>query len=237
MKTTTPNKYRAYPEVPLTNRQWPNNTITEAPSWCSVDLRDGNQALIEPMGSERKMRFFKLLLACGFKEIEIGFPAASQTDFDFIRTLIDEDLIPEDVTVQVLTQARRELIERTFESLKGARRAIVHLYNSTSTLQRKVVFGQDKDGIKSIATNGAEMVAELAAKNTDTQFQFEYSPESFTGTELDYAVEVCDAVNKIWQPTPDNKVILNLPATVEMSTPNIHADQIEWMSTHLANRD
>lgn len=236
-KVSANQKYRPYPPVPLKNRQWPDQTITKAPAWCSVDLRDGNQALIEPMGSDRKMRFFKLLLACGFKEIEIGFPAASQTDYDFVRTLIDENLIPEDVTVQVLTQARQELIERTFESLKGARRAIVHLYNSTSTLQRDVVFRQDKAGIKAIATNGAEMVANIAAKNPDTQWQFQYSPESFTGTELDYAVEVCDAVNEIWQPTPNNKVIINLPATVEMSTPNIHADQIEWMSNHLAMRD
>jgi len=237
MKTTHNSKYRPYPPVALADRTWPDQVITEAPAWCSVDLRDGNQALIEPMGSDRKMRFFKLLLACGFKEIEVGFPAASQTDFDFVRTLIEDNLIPEDVTIQVLTQARRELIERTFESLKGARRAIVHLYNSTSTLQRRVVFNQDKEGIKAIATNGAEMVSEIAAKNTDTVWQFQYSPESFTGTELDYAVEVCDAVNAIWQPTPDNKVIINLPATVEMSTPNVHADQIEWMSKHLANRE
>jgi len=231
------SKYQAYPPVPLPDRQWPDRTITEPPTWCSVDLRDGNQALIEPMGSERKMRFFKLLLACGFKEIEVGFPAASQTDFDFVRTLIDENLIPDDVTVQVLTQARKELIDRTFESLQGARRAIVHLYNSTSSLQRRVVFRQDREGIKSIATNGAEMVAEIAAKHTDTQWQFQYSPESFTGTELEYAVEVCDGVNAIWQPTPENKVIINLPATVEMSTPNIHADQIEWMSRNLKHRE
>lgn len=237
MKISPDKKYQPYPKVPLSGRTWPDKTITTAPAWCSVDLRDGNQALIEPMGSDRKMRFFKLLLACGFKEIEIGFPAASQTDFDFVRTLIDENLIPDDVTVQVLTQARRELIERTFESLKGAKRAIVHLYNSTSTLQREVVFKQDKAGIKTIATQGAEIVAEIAAKHPDTQWQFQYSPESFTGTELDYAVEVCDAVNAIWQPTPDKKVIINLPATVEMSTPNIHADQIEWMSRNLANRE
>jgi 2-isopropylmalate synthase len=237
MKNLPKNKYRPYPPVSLPDRQWPDQVITQAPTWCSVDLRDGNQALIEPMGSERKLRFFKLLLACGFKEIEIGFPAASQTDFDFVRTLIDDNLIPEDVTVQVLTQARRQLIERTFESLKGARRAIVHLYNSTSALQRDVVFRQDKAGIQRIATDGAEMVAEIAAKNPDTEWQFQYSPESFTGTELEYAVSVCDAVNAIWQPTPDNKVIINLPATVEMSTPNIHADQIEWMSRNLANRD
>jgi len=231
------SKYRPYPPVSLPDRQWPSRVISEPPTWCSVDLRDGNQALIEPMGSDRKMRFFQLLVACGFKEIEIGFPAASQTDYNFVRTLIEDNLIPDDVTVQVITQARRELIERTFESLQGARRAIVHLYNSTSTLQRRVVFKQDRAGIKAIATNGAEMVAEIAATQTDTEWQFQYSPESFTGTELDYALEVCDAVNAIWQPTPDNKVIINLPSTVEMSTPNVHADQIEWMSRHLANRD
>ncbi len=237
MKISPEKKYQPYPPVPLSGRTWPDKTLTCAPTWCSVDLRDGNQALIEPMGTNRKMRFFKLLIACGFKEIEIGFPAASQTDFDFVRTLIDENLIPDDVTVQVLTQARRELIERTFESLRGAKQAIVHLYNSTSTLQRDVVFRQDKAGIKSIATDGAEIVAEIAANHPDTQWQFQYSPESFTGTELDYAIEVCDAVNAIWQPTPKHKVIINLPATVEMSTPNIHADQIEWMSRNLAHRD
>jgi len=221
----------------MTDRQWPDKTLTKAPVWCSVDLRDGNQALIEPMGAERKLRMFDLLIATGFKQIEIGFPAASQTDFDFVRKLIDEDRIPDDVTLQVLTQARRPLIERTFESLQGCKLAILHLYNSTSELQRRVVFGLDKNGVKQIATEGAEMVAEYAARQTDTRWQFQYSPESFTGTELDYAVEVCDAVCNIWQPTPENPTILNLPATVEMSMPNVHADQIEWFLKHVKNRD
>jgi len=203
MLTDITSKYQAYPQVPLNDRQWPGKVIEKAPRWCSVDLRDGNQALIEPMGSERKMRMFKLLLDIGFKEIEIGFPAASQTDFDFVRLLIEGNHVPEDVTLQVLTQSRRELIERSFKALEGAPRAIMHLYNSTSTLQRRVVFNLDRDGIKKIATDGAEIVAEYAAKQTDTDWLFEYSPESFTGTELDYAVEVCDAVTDIWQPTPD----------------------------------
>ncbi|MFK8078531.1 MAG: 2-isopropylmalate synthase [Granulosicoccus sp.] len=230
-------KYPAFPSVPLTDRQWPSKTLDKAPLWCSVDLRDGNQALIEPMGSERKLRMFDLLVAVGFKQIEVGFPAASQTDFDFVRQLIEENRIPDDVTLQVLTQSRRPLIERTFESLKGCRSAILHLYNSTSTLQRRVVFGLDRAGIKQIATDGAEIVAEYAAKQTDTAWQFEYSPESFTGTELDYAVEVCDAVNAVWKPTPENPTILNLPATVEMSMPNVHADQIEWFLKHVKNRE
>ncbi len=237
MKIEASTKYRPFPAVELPDRQWPANAIEKAPIWCSVDLRDGNQALIEPMGSERKMRMFNMLIACGFKQIEVGFPAASQTDFEFIRQLIEDKLVPDDVTLQVLTQSRRPLIERTFESLQGAHSAILHLYNSTSTLQRRVVFGLDKAGIKQIATDGAEIVAELAAKQSGTQWQFQYSPESFTGTELDYAVEVCDAVTDIWQPTPENPTILNLPATVEMSTPNIHADQIEWFSRHVKNRD
>ena len=237
MLTDITSKYQAYPQVPLNDRQWPGKVIEKAPRWCSVDLRDGNQALIEPMGSERKMRMFKLLIDIGFKEIEIGFPAASQTDFDFVRLLIEGNHVPEDVTLQVLTQSRRELIERSFKALEGAPRAIMHLYNSTSTLQRRVVFNLDREGIKKIATDGAEIVAEYAAKQTDTDWLFEYSPESFTGTELDYAVEVCDAVTDIWQPTPERPVILNLPATVEMSTPNVHADQIEWMSRNLSKRD
>jgi len=237
MKIDPTNKYPPFAPITLPDRTWPSKTIVEPPIWCSVDLRDGNQALIEPMGSERKLRMFNLLVAVGFKEIEVGFPAASQTDFDFIRHLIDNNLIPDDVTLQVLTQSRRELIERTFESLKGARQAILHLYNSTSELQRRVVFKQDKDGIKQIAVNGAQMVAECAQKYADIQWQFQYSPESFTGTEMDYAVEVCDAVNEVWQPTPDNKSILNLPATVEMSTPNVHADQIEWFARNIRNRD
>jgi len=237
MLTDPSTKYPAFPQVPMTDRQWPDKTLTKAPVWCSVDLRDGNQALIEPMRAERKLRMFDLLIATGFKQIEIGFPAASQTDFDFVRKLIDEDRIPDDVTLQVLTQARRPLIERTFESLQGCKLAILHLYNSTSELQRRVVFGLDKNGVKQIATEGAEMVAEYAARQTDTRWQFQYSPESFTGTELDYAVEVCDAVCNIWQPTPENPTILNLPATVEMSMPNVHADQIEWFLKHVKNRD
>ena len=230
-------KYPAFAQVPLSDRQWPGNTLTAPPIWCSVDLRDGNQALIEPMGSERKLRMFDLLVSIGFKQIEVGFPAASQTDFDFVRQLIEQKRIPDDVTLQVLTQARRPLIEKTFESLQGCKSAILHLYNSTSELQRRVVFRQDKAGIKQIAVDGAEIVAEHAAKQTDTHWQFEYSPESFTGTELDYAVDVCNAVTAIWQPTPDNPTILNLPATVEMSMPNIHADQIEWFARHVNNRD
>ena len=231
------SKYPAFAQVPMADRQWPSQILSKSPIWCSVDLRDGNQALIEPMGSERKLRMFDLLVAIGFKQIEIGFPAASQTDFDFVRQLIEERRVPEDVTLQVLTQARRPLIERTFESLSGCHSAILHLYNSTSELQRRVVFQQDKAGIKQIAVDGAEIVAEFAAKQTDTAWQFEYSPESFTGTELPYAVEVCDAVTAIWQPTPDNPTILNLPATVEMSMPNVHADQIEWFCKHVQNRD
>ncbi|MFT5893862.1 MAG: 2-isopropylmalate synthase [bacterium] len=230
-------KYPPFAQVPLTDRQWPSKTLSKAPLWCSVDLRDGNQALIEPMGPERKLRMFDLLIAVGFKQIEVGFPAASQTDFDFVRMLIEENRVPADVTLQVLTQARRPLIERTFESLQGCPSAILHLYNSTSTLQRKVVFGLDRAGIKQIATDGADIVAEYAAKQTDTHWQFEYSPESFTGTELDYAIEVCDAVNAIWQPTIENPTILNLPATVEMSMPNVHADQIEWFLKHVKNRE
>ena len=237
MRTDPSPKYPAFPPVALPDRQWPSRTLDAAPAWCSVDLRDGNQALIEPMGSERKMRMFELLVAVGFKEIEIGFPAASQTDFDFVRTLIDGGHVPEDVTLQVLTQARRPLIERTFEALVGAPRAIVHLYNSTSALQRRVVFDLDRDGIRDIATSGAEIVAECAAARPDTDWRFEYSPESFTGTELDYAVEVCDAVTAIWQPTPERRVILNLPATVEMSMPNVHADQIEWFLRHVRDRE
>lgn len=237
MKIDPTTKYPPFAPVDLPDRKWPSKVTTTAPTWCSVDLRDGNQALIEPMGSERKLRLFKLLVAIGFKEIEVGFPAASQTDYDFVRHLIDNDLVPDDVTLQVLTQSRRELIERTFESLRGAKSAILHLYNSTSTLQRRVVFKQDKEGIKKIAVDGAKIVAEMAQKHSDIKWQFQYSPESFTGTELDYAVEVCNAVNEVWKPTPENKTILNLPATVEMSTPNIHADQIEWFCRNVANRD
>ncbi|MGH9645570.1 MAG: 2-isopropylmalate synthase, partial [Bryobacteraceae bacterium] len=237
MLTDPSKKYRPFESIPLADRQWPTRTIQKPPVWCSVDLRDGNQALIEPMDAARKTRMFLTLLEVGFKEIEIGFPSASQTDFDFCRDLIEHNLIPADVTVQVLVQARDPLIERTFEAVKGIRRAIVHLYNSTSALQRRVVFGLDRAGIKDIAVNGARSVAQCAAHHPETEWAFEYSPESFTGTELDYAVEVCEAVMDVWGATPQRKVILNLPATVEMSTPNIYADQIEWFSRHTSRRD
>jgi len=231
------DKYSAYKPVDLVNREWPSNTIKKAPIWCSVDLRDGNQALIEPMGSERKNRMFSLLCKLGFKEIEVGFPSASKTDYDFVRDLIENKKIPSDVNIQVLTQAREELIIKTFESLKGASKGIIHFYNSTSTLQRKVVFNQDKDGIKKIATDAAELIKKLALENSATEWTFEYSPESFTGTELEYAREVCDNVVEILKPVSKNKIIINLPATVEMSTPNIYGDQIEWMSKNLKNRN
>ena len=230
------NKYKPFEPIKLENRKWPSNVINEAPLWCSVDLRDGNQALIEPMGAERKDRMFSLLCELNFKEIEVGFPSASQTDFDFVRDLIESKKIPSDVTIQVLTQSRDELIDRTFESLKGVPQAIVHFYNSTSTLQRKVVFKQDKAGIKDIAINGAKRVKNLALQNPDTDWRFEYSPESFTGTELEYAAEVCDAVVEILKEVSNHKIIINLPATVEMSTPNIYGDQIEWMNENLKNR-
>jgi 2-isopropylmalate synthase len=231
------NKYKAFEPIDLKNRQWPSKVIDKAPTWCSVDLRDGNQALIEPMGAVRKDRMFTLLCKLGFKEIEVGFPSASQTDFDFVRSLIEDKKIPSDVNIQVLTQSRNELIEKTFESLKGIPKAIVHFYNSTSTLQRRVVFNQDKDGIKEIAINGALKIKELALANPDTDWSFEYSPESFTGTELDYAAEVCDAVVNILKEVSKHKIIINLPATVEMSTPNIYGDQIEWMNKNLINRE
>ena len=231
------DKYSAFIPIELKNRKWPNKLIDKAPIWCSVDLRDGNQALIEPMGSERKNRMFNLLCSLGFKEIEIGFPSASKTDFDFVRDLIENKKIPLDVNIQVLTQAREELISKTFESLKGVPKAIVHFYNSTSTLQRRVVFDQDKKGIKKIATDAAKLIKTLAEENSDTEWTFEYSPESFTGTELEYAREICDAVVEILKPVTNNKIIINLPATVEMSTPNIYGDQIEWMNNNLKNRD
>jgi 2-isopropylmalate synthase len=231
-------RYSAYRPVDLPDRTWPGSVITEAPRWCAVDLRDGNQALIDPMSPARKKKMFELLVAMGFKEIEVGFPSASQTDFDFVRMLIEEDMIPDDVVIQVLTQSREHLIERTFEAIRGAKQAIVHLYNSTSTLQRRVVFGLDKEGIKDIAVHGAQLCKKYAEQIADeTEVYFEYSPESYTGTELEFAVEVCDAVTEVWQPTPDRKVILNLPATVEMATPNVYADSIEWMHRHLARRD
>ncbi|WP_433052948.1 2-isopropylmalate synthase [Dactylosporangium sp. CS-033363] len=235
------HRYRPFSEqfpIPLTDRQWPGKEVTVAPRWCAVDLRDGNQALIDPMSVERKRRMFNLLVRMGYKEIEVGFPAASQTDFDFVRTLIEQDLIPEDVTIQVLTQCRDNLIERTFQSLVGARRAIVHFYNSTSTLQRRVVFGLDRAGITDIATSGARLCQKYAEAITpDTEIFYEYSPESYTGTELDYALEVCSAVIEVLQPTPDHPLIVNLPATVEMATPNVYADSIEWMSRNLPHRE
>jgi 2-isopropylmalate synthase len=231
------HRYSSFIPVDLPDRTWPNKKITVAPKWCSVDLRDGNQALIDPMDTPRKLAMFKLLVAMGYKEIEVGFPSASQTDFDFVRKIIDEDLIPDDVVIQVLTQAREPLIRRTYEAIKGSKQAIVHLYNSTSTLQRRVVFGLDKDGIKKIATDGAQLCLELMKTVTETKVSFEYSPESYTGTELEFAVEVCNSVNAIWKPTPAWKTIMNLPATVEMATPNIYADSIEWMCRNLENRE
>ncbi|MCG8361596.1 MAG: 2-isopropylmalate synthase, partial [Kiloniellales bacterium] len=231
------DKYRAFEPIDLPDRQWPGRTITKAPIWCSVDLRDGNQALIEPMDRARKRRMFEMLVRMGYKEIEVGFPSASQTDFDFVRQLIEEDLIPDDVVIQVLTQARDHLIERTYESLQGAKRAIVHLYNSTSTLQRRVVFGLDRDGITEIAVDGAKLCRELTPSLKGTEVFYEYSPESFTGTELDYAKEVCEAVLEVWQPTPEHKAIINLPATVEMASPNVYADQIEWFHRNVKNRE
>lgn len=231
------DRYRPYPRVDLPGRTWPSKVLTKAPTWCSVDLRDGNQALINPMNVERKRKLYDLLVKIGFKEIEVGFPSASQTDFDFLRALIDEHLIPDDVTIQVLTQARPELIERTYEAIEGAPKAIVHLYNSTSELQRRVVFRLDKPGIVDIATQGAELCRKYAAMLTDTKIIYEYSPESFTGTELDFAVEICEAVMDVYEPTPEHPMILNLPATVEHSTPNIYADQIEWFGQTIKNRD
>jgi len=230
-------RYPGFTPIDLPDRTWPNKVIDKAPLWCAVDLRDGNQALIDPMTPARKRKLFDLLVQMGYKEIEVGFPAASQTDFDFVREIIEQDAIPEDVRIQVLTQARPELIARTYESLEGVHSAVVHLYNSTSTLQRRVVFGQDRAGIARIATDGAEEVARWAEKYPDTDWRFEYSPESYTGTELEYAVDVCNQVSAIWQPTPDRPMIVNLPATVEMATPNVYADSIEWMHRNLERRD
>ncbi|HWW31343.1 MAG TPA: 2-isopropylmalate synthase [Steroidobacteraceae bacterium] len=231
------SKYRPFTPIDIADRSWPNRVIAAPPMWCSVDLRDGNQALIEPMDAARKRRMFDMLVRIGFKEIEVGFPAASQTDFDFVREIIERELIPDDVTIQVLTQARPELIARTYESLRGARRAIMHVYNSTSVAQRRVVFRTDRAGIIDIAVRGASVVREHALRQPDTDWTFEYSPESFTGTELDFAVQICDAVNAVWEPTPQRKSILNLPATVEMATPNVYADQIEWFLRHINRRD
>ena len=231
------HRYSSFIPVELADRTWPDKKITRAPQWSSVDLRDGNQALIDPMDTPRKLAMFKLLVAMGYKEIEVGFPSASQTDFDFVRKIIDEGLIPDDVIIQVLTQAREPLIRRTYEAIAGSKQAIIHLYNSTSTLQRRVVFGLDKEGIKKIATDGAQLCLDLMATVPETKISFEYSPESYTGTELEFAVEVCNAVNDIWKPTPQWKTIMNLPATVEMATPNVYADSIEWMCRNLNNRD
>ena len=230
-------KYRPFHKINLDSRAWPDKVILSAPRWCSVDLRDGNQALVEPMNVHQKRRMWDLLVKIGFKEIEVGFPSASKPDFDFVRQLIDENLIPDDVTIQVLTQARDDLIERTFESVQGANRVNVHLYNSTSTVQRELVFRKGRDGITDIAVRGAQLMQQCADNHPEIQWEFQYSPESFTGTELDFAVEICNAVNGVWQPSPDNKVVNNLPATVELATPNIYADQIEWFCNHIENRD
>ncbi|WP_255820446.1 2-isopropylmalate synthase [Kineococcus sp. TRM81007] len=234
------HRYRPFHEqiaVDLPDRTWPGKRITKAPRWCAVDLRDGNQALIDPMNSERKLRMFQLLVEMGYKDIEVGFPSASQTDFDFVRTLIEQDLIPGDVRIQVLTQAREHLIERTYESLRGAKQAIVHLYNSTSVLQRRVVFGMDEDGIVDLALQGARLCRKYEETIPGTTVYYEYSPESYTGTELEFARRICDAVVEVFEPTPERKVIVNLPATVEMATPNVYADSIEWMSRNLAQRE
>jgi 2-isopropylmalate synthase len=231
------DKYRPFVPVDLRDRTWPDKKLTKAPRWCSVDLRDGNQALIDPMDPERKRRMFEALVKMGFKEIEVGFPSASQPDYDFVRLLIEEDLVPDDVIIQVLVQCRPELIERTYECLRGAKRAIVHFYNSTSILQRRVVFGLDKPGITDIAVNAARLCKKLEATLPTTDVRYEYSPESYTGTEVDYAVEICEAVMDVIEPTPDRKIILNLPATVEMYTPNLYADTIEWFLRHVSRRD
>jgi 2-isopropylmalate synthase len=231
------SKYRAFPTIDIPDRTWPSKTITAAPIWCSSDLRDGNQSLIEPMDAVKKLRFWKTLVQVGVKEIEASFPAASQTDFDFVRTLIEGNHIPDDTTIQVLTQGREDLIERTFESLRGAKKAIVHLYNATSPSFRRIVFNQDKDGVKAIAVNAAKLFVKYAAMQPDTEWTFEYSPETFSATELEFAKEVCDAVIEVWNPTPEHKMILNLPATVECATPNIYADQIEWFGRHINRRD
>ena len=229
-------KYRPYPKIDLPNRQWPNNTITKAPRWCSVDLRDGNQALINPMDMQKKLELFTLLLKLGFKEIEVGFPSASKVEFDFLRRLVDDKLIPDDVTIQVLVQAREHLIAKTFESLQGVKKATIHLYNSTSVAQRKIVFGKDQDEIIALALEGVDLVKKYEASH-DGKIFLEYSPESFTGTELEYAARICNAVTARWGISKERPVIINLPATVEMSTPNVYADQIEWMAAHLDNRE
>lgn len=239
MSVSSVSKYRAFPPVDLPDRHWPSRTLTQAPIWCSVDLRDGNQALAQPMSVEEKLEYFDMLLGIGFKQIEVGFPSASQIEFDFCRRLIEENRIPEDVSIQILCQCRQDLIDRSCEAIAGAKNVVFHLYNSTSPAQRKYVFGMDRPAIKKIATDAIALlktkVTELAAAGT--RLQLEYSPESFTSTELDFALEICEAVTDVWQPTADNKIILNLPATVEYATPNVHADQIEWMCRHLTRRD
>ncbi|MBO3274913.1 2-isopropylmalate synthase [Pseudomonas schmalbachii] len=231
------SKYRAFPAINLPDRTWPSKTITEVPIWCSSDLRDGNQSLIEPMDPAKKLRFFETLVKVGLKQIEVSFPSASEADFNFVRDLIENNRIPDDVTIQVLTQAREDLITRTFESLRGAKKAIVHVYNATAPSFRRIVFNQDKQGVVDIAVNAAKLIKKLAAEQPETQWTFQYSPEIFTSTELEFAVQVCDAVLDVWQPTPENKVILNLPATVEVATPNIYADQIEWFCRHVSRRN
>jgi len=233
----TSGKYRGFTPVPMETRHWPGKVISQAPEWCSVDLRDGNQALVTPMDAAKKRRMWDLLLAMGFKQIEVGFPSASETEFGFIRTLIDDNLIPEDVTIQVLTPARQPHIRRTFGALTGVKRAVVHLYNSTSTLQREVVFAMDQGQVTDLAVQGATWMVEEAARFPDTEWVFEYSPESFTGTELDFAADICNQVLAVWRPTPEHPSIINLPATVEMATPNVFADQVEWMASHLVPRD
>lgn len=237
MLSNPASKYSAYPVLNLPDRTWPNKTITQAPIWCSSDLRDGNQSLIEPMSPDKKLRFFKTLVEVGVKEIEVAFPSASQTDFDFVRLLIEDGHIPQDTTIQVLTQAREDLIARTFESLKGAPRAIVHMYNAVSPAFRRIVFNQDKEGVKAIAVHAAELFKKYAAMQPETQWTFQYSPELFSATETPFAVEVCNAVLDVWQPTAENKVILNLPATVEVAMPNVYADQIEWFARHINHRE
>jgi len=237
MKAEAVKKYRPFPRIDLPERAWPAKAIATAPVWCSVDLRDGNQALIQPMSLTRKLEMFRLLVDIGFREIEVGFPSASQVEYDFTRTLIERGLIPEGVLIQVLTQARAHLIEKTFESLKGAKEAIVHLYNSTSTLQRRAVFKMNRREIVALAVEGAKLIKEEEAKYPETRFRYEYSPESFTGTELEFALEICEAVMDVWQPTPEDPVIINLPATVELAGPNVYADQIEWFSRNVSRRD
>lgn len=237
MLTNPAQKYRAFAPIALPDRTWPNNTMTHPPVWLSTDLRDGNQALIEPMNVQQKLRLFSLLVQIGFKEIEVAFPSASQTDFDFVHTLIEQNLIPDDVTIQVLTQAREDLIRRTFESLHGAKRAIVHVYNATSPVFRRVVFKKNREETIELAVSAAQLIKDLAAERPETDWRFEYSPETFTATELDFARDICNAVLEVWQPTPDRTAIINLPATVEVATPNVFADQVEWMHRHLAYRE